>query len=30
MHDYLMEGLDRVFQDRGLPSIAELAEKQKR
>ena len=28
MHDYIMEGLDRVFQSRGLPSIAELAEKQ--
>lgn len=25
MHDYLIEGLDRVFRDRGLPGIAELA-----
>lgn len=24
MHDYLMEGLDRVFQARGLPSTTEL------
>ncbi len=24
MHSLLMEGLDRVFRDRGLPSIAEL------
>jgi len=24
MHDYILEGLDRVFRDRGLPSIAEL------
>ena len=24
MHDYLMEGLDLVFQKRGLPSIDEL------
>ena len=24
MHDYIMEGLDLVFQKRGLPSIAEL------
>ena len=24
MHDYLMEGLDLVFQGRGLPSINEL------
>src|SRR5690348_14479211 len=24
MHDYLMEGLDMVFRQRGLPSIAEL------
>jgi hypothetical protein len=24
MHDYLIEGLDSVFRDRGLPSIAEL------
>ncbi|GIW56076.1 MAG: hypothetical protein KatS3mg082_2480 [Nitrospiraceae bacterium] len=24
MHTLLMEGLDRVFRDRGLPSIAEL------
>lgn len=25
MHDYLMEGLDLVFKNRGLPSIAELS-----
>ena len=24
MHDYLMEGLDLVFEKRGLPAIAEL------
>ena len=24
MHSLLMEGLDRVFKDRGLPSIAEI------
>lgn len=24
MHDYLLEGLDRVFKDRGLKSIKEL------
>jgi hypothetical protein len=24
MHDYLLEGLDLVFRQRGLPSIAEL------
>lgn len=24
MHDYLMEGLDRVFTDRGLPSIKDI------
>jgi hypothetical protein len=24
MHSYFMEGLDRVFQDRGLPSIKHL------
>jgi hypothetical protein len=24
MHDYLMEGLDRVFTDRGLPSIKDV------
>jgi hypothetical protein len=24
MHDYLLEGLDRVFQDRGLKSIKSL------
>ena len=24
MHDYLMEGLDLVFQKRGLPSLQEL------
>ncbi len=28
MHDYLMEGLDLVFQKRGLPSISELTGKQ--
>src|SRR5262245_49624780 len=27
MHDYILEGLDRVFRDRGLPSIAELTGK---
>ena len=27
MHDDLLEGLDRVFHDRGLESIAELTEK---
>lgn len=27
MHDYLLEGLDRVFADRGLKSISELKEK---
>jgi hypothetical protein len=27
MHHYLLEGLDRVFRDRGLPSIAELTGK---
>lgn len=27
MHDYLLEGLDRVFKDRGLKSIAELTGK---
>jgi len=25
MHSLLMEGLDRVFKDRGLPSIGDLA-----
>lgn len=25
MHDYLVEGLDRVFKDRGLKSYAELS-----
>lgn len=30
MHPLLLEGLDRVFKDRGLPSIAELIEKGKR
>ena len=29
MHALLMEGLDRVFKDRGLPSIAELVEKRR-
>jgi hypothetical protein len=28
MHDYLIEGLDSVFRARGLPSIAELDEKE--
>ena len=27
MHDYIMEGLDRVFRNRGLPSIEELTSK---
>jgi hypothetical protein len=27
MHDYLLEGLDRVFHDRGLKSVAELTGK---
>jgi len=27
MHDYILEGLDRVFRDRGLPSIEELTGK---
>lgn len=27
MHDYLLEGLDQVFADRGLQSIAELRKK---
>jgi hypothetical protein len=27
MHDYIMEGLDRVFRNRGLPSIEELTRK---
>ncbi|MDR3635866.1 MAG: hypothetical protein P4L84_18835 [Isosphaeraceae bacterium] len=25
MHDYLIEGLDRVFSDRGLPSIKDIS-----
>lgn len=25
MHDYLIEGLDRVFADRGLPTAADLS-----
>ena len=25
MHDYLVEGLDRVFADRGLPAIEDLS-----
>jgi hypothetical protein len=29
MHDLLMEGLDHVFAKRGLPSIAELMDRQK-
>ncbi len=28
MHDYLLEGLDRVFANRGLKSIAELTGKE--
>ena len=28
MHDYLLEGLDRVFADRGLKSIADLMGKE--
>jgi hypothetical protein len=24
MHDYLMEGLDRVFADRGLPAVKDI------
>jgi hypothetical protein len=24
MHDYLIEGLDLVFRNRGLPGVAEL------
>jgi hypothetical protein len=27
IHSYLMEGLDRVFRDRGLPSVEELTGK---
>ena len=27
MHDYLLEGLDLVFRQRGLPGIAELKKK---
>jgi hypothetical protein len=27
MHTYIMEGLDRVFRSRGLPSVDELEEK---
>ena len=27
MHDYLLEGLDLVFRERGLPGIAELEKK---
>jgi len=27
MHDYILEGLDRVFRERGLPSLAELTGK---
>ena len=27
MHDYIIEGLDRVFRDRGLASITELTDK---
>ena len=29
MHDYLIEGLDCVFRNRGLPSIAELEKKER-
>jgi hypothetical protein len=25
IHDYLMEGLDRVFENRGLPSVKDLS-----
>jgi hypothetical protein len=25
IHDYLIEGLDRVFADRGLPSVSDLS-----
>jgi hypothetical protein len=25
MHDYLMEGLDRVFADRGLPTVKDIS-----
>jgi hypothetical protein len=25
MHDYLIEGLDRVFADRGLPTVGDLS-----
>jgi hypothetical protein len=25
MHDYLVEGLDRVFADRGLPAVKNLS-----
>jgi hypothetical protein len=27
IHSYIMEGLDRVFRDRGLPSVEELTGK---
>ncbi len=27
MHDYIIEGLDRVFKNRGLPSIEEITRK---
>jgi hypothetical protein len=27
IHSYIMEGLDRVFRDRGLPSVEELTDK---
>lgn len=27
IHSYIMEGLDRVFRDRGLPSVEELTSK---
>ena len=27
MHDYILEGLDRVFRNRGLPSVEELSRK---
>ena len=29
MHDYLVEGLDRVFKDRGLKPYVELSDKKK-
>lgn len=29
MHDYILAGLDRVFEERGLPSISELQQRGK-